>query len=130
MLGVLLTAFRSARTLFLLCRCYSYTVTCRQFPNLTFAPRNTCHSQAATSRFNAIMSQPDKNNTSKSKNQAFFAYSSRVFFNLWITGRSMFKSWFSMHRLKRKRGKSTLHINFQVSFSSLMSWIMHCFFYI
>ena len=30
------------------------TVTCRQFPNLTFAPRKTCHSQAATSRFNAI----------------------------------------------------------------------------
>ena len=29
-------------------------MTCRQFPNLTFAPRKTCHSQAATSRFSAI----------------------------------------------------------------------------
>ena len=32
------------------------TVTCRQFPNLTFAPRKTCH-EAATSRFIAIMPQ-------------------------------------------------------------------------
>ena len=30
------------------------TGTCRQFPNLTFAPRKTCHIWAATSRFNAI----------------------------------------------------------------------------
>ena len=37
--------------------CLIGTVTCRQFPNLTFAPRKTCHSQAATSRFIAIMSQ-------------------------------------------------------------------------
>ena len=33
---------------------YSVTVTCRQFPNLTFAPRKTCLIPAATSRFNAI----------------------------------------------------------------------------
>ncbi|MFR5173915.1 MAG: hypothetical protein ACLTD3_05695, partial [Blautia sp.] len=33
------------------------TVTCRQFPNLTFAPRKTRHFLAATSRFIAIMSQ-------------------------------------------------------------------------
>ena len=36
---------------------YSVTVTCRQFLNLTFAPRKTCHLRAATSRFDAIMSQ-------------------------------------------------------------------------
>ena len=30
------------------------TVTCRQFPNLTFAPRKTRHFQTATSRFTAI----------------------------------------------------------------------------
>ena len=34
----------------------SCTVTCRQFPNLTFAPRKTCLT-TATSRFTAIMSQ-------------------------------------------------------------------------
>mgnify|MGYP000672949711 CR=1 FL=1 len=28
------------------------------------------------------------------------------FFNLWITDRSMFKSWFSMHRLLRMRERS------------------------
>ena len=33
------------------------TVTCRQFPNLTFAPRKTRHILTATSRFIAIMSQ-------------------------------------------------------------------------
>ena len=36
---------------------WTCTVTCRQFPNLTFAPRKTCHFQAATSRFIAIMPQ-------------------------------------------------------------------------
>ena len=37
---------------------------------------------------------------------------------MWIIGRSMFKSWFSMHRLKQQRGKRSHQIHSHVTFSS------------
>ena len=53
----------------------SCTVTCRQFPNLTFAPQKTRHSQAATSCFIAIMSQQVLVYTKPLQNaRAFFVF--------------------------------------------------------
>jgi len=49
------------------------TVTCRQFPNLTFAPRKTQQNQLlATSRFTAIMPQQKSLYTRKSANATIF----------------------------------------------------------
>ena len=60
-------------------------MTCRQFPNLTFAPRKTRHILTATSRFIAIMSQLLYTTTEFLKLQAFYVIIFPIFlfvFNL------------------------------------------------